>query len=119
MTLPLAGLDETVPSFEQTLGIVLKDNAVKQEAERTLELQKSAVRCLALLNKLASPGASLLPSSRSHSMLTRARVCSCACACAAATPKFSNFVDATVATGKMAAEVRSFPLTGLDHAPSG
>lgn len=47
-------LDETVPSFSETLGIVLKDNAVKQEAERTLELQKSAVRCLAVLNHLAS-----------------------------------------------------------------
>ncbi|KWU42987.1 TIP120-domain-containing protein, partial [Rhodotorula sp. JG-1b] len=50
-----ARLDETVPSFTETLGIVLKDNAVKQEAERTLELQKSAVRCLAVLNHLASP----------------------------------------------------------------
>ncbi|KPV73776.1 uncharacterized protein RHOBADRAFT_54955 [Rhodotorula graminis WP1] len=72
-------LDETVPSFEETLGIVLKDNAVKQEAERTLELQKSAVRCLAVLNKLASP---------------------------AATPKFSAFIDTTVVNGKMAAEFK-------------
>ncbi|BGP50195.1 hypothetical protein JCM10450v2_006106 [Rhodotorula kratochvilovae] len=72
-------LDETVPSFEETLGIVLKDNAVKQEAERTLELQKSAVRCLAVLNKLASP---------------------------ASTPKFSAFVDGTVANGKMANEFK-------------
>ncbi|GAA5822892.1 hypothetical protein JCM3770_004568 [Rhodotorula araucariae] len=72
-------LDETVPSFEQTLGIVLKDNAVKQEAERTLELQKSAVRCLAVLNKLASP---------------------------TATPKFSTFIDGTVASGKMANEFK-------------
>ncbi|GAA5846966.1 hypothetical protein JCM9279_006969 [Rhodotorula babjevae] len=72
-------LDETVSIFEETLGIVLKDNAVKQEAERTLELQKSAVRCLAVLNKLASP---------------------------AATPKFSAFIDTTVVNGKMAAEFK-------------
>lgn len=45
--------------------------------------------------------------------------CSCACACAAATPKFSNFVDTTVATGKMAAEVRSFSLVVLGRAPRG
>ncbi|GAA5863674.1 hypothetical protein JCM3774_001210 [Rhodotorula dairenensis] len=70
-------LDEIVPSFTETLGIVLKDNAVKQEAERTLELQKSAVRCLAVLNHLASPTAS---------------------------PKFVAFISGTVVTGKMANE---------------
>ncbi|GAA6003408.1 TIP120 domain-containing protein [Rhodotorula paludigena] len=72
-------LDETVPSFTETLGIVLKDNAVKQEAERTLELQKSAVRCLAVLNRLASP---------------------------ATTPNFKAFIDGTVATGKMSNEFK-------------
>ncbi|CEQ40716.1 SPOSA6832_02353 [Sporobolomyces salmonicolor] len=43
-------LDETVPAFTETLGVVLKDNATKQEAERTLELQKSTIRCIAVLN---------------------------------------------------------------------
>ncbi|GAA5985956.1 hypothetical protein JCM10908_006347 [Rhodotorula pacifica] len=70
-------LDETIPSFTETLSIVLKDNAVKQEAERTLELQKSAVRCLAVLNHLASPTAS---------------------------PKFVTFISDTVVNGKMATE---------------
>ncbi|BGP01934.1 Armadillo-type fold [Rhodotorula toruloides] len=72
-------LDETVPAFTETLGIVLKDNAVKQEAERTLELQKSAIRTLAVLNRISS---------------------------SASTPKFSNFISNTVATGKMASEFK-------------
>lgn len=57
-----AGLDETVPAFTETLGIVLKDNAVKQEAERTLELQKSAIRTLAVLNRISSSGESCMRS---------------------------------------------------------
>ncbi|GEM12805.1 cullin-associated NEDD8-dissociated protein 1 [Rhodotorula toruloides] len=72
-------LDETVPAFTETLGIVLKDNAVKQEAERTLELQKSAIRTLAVLNRISS---------------------------SASTPKFSSFITNTVATGKTASEFR-------------
>ncbi|GAA5945445.1 hypothetical protein JCM10213_005987 [Rhodosporidiobolus nylandii] len=72
-------LDDTVPSFTEVFGVVLKDTATKQEAERTLELQKSAVRCIAVLNKLASPSA---------------------------TPKFSTFVATQIANGKMANEFK-------------
>ncbi|GAA5932570.1 hypothetical protein JCM1841_004316 [Sporobolomyces salmonicolor] len=72
-------LDETVPAFTETLGVVLKDNATKQEAERTLELQKSTIRCIAVLNRLASP---------------------------ASTPKFSTYISTVVANGKMAGELK-------------
>ncbi|GAA5973424.1 hypothetical protein JCM11641_006452 [Rhodosporidiobolus odoratus] len=72
-------LDDTVPSFTEVFGVILKDTATKQEAERTLELQRSAIRCLAVLNRLACP---------------------------AATPKFSTFVSTQIANGKMATEFK-------------
>lgn len=52
------GLDDSVDSFKTPLDTVLKDNAVKQETERLAELQKAALRCMAVLNRLASPGKS-------------------------------------------------------------
>ncbi|GAA6010571.1 hypothetical protein JCM10207_007744 [Rhodosporidiobolus poonsookiae] len=72
-------LDNTVPAFTAVFGIVLKDTATKQEAERTLELQRSAIRCLAVLNKLSD---------------------------AAATPKFATFISSTIQNGKMASEFK-------------
>ncbi|GAA6031475.1 hypothetical protein JCM8097_006475 [Rhodosporidiobolus ruineniae] len=72
-------LDDTVQPFADVFGVVLKETATKQEAERTLELQKSAIRCLAVLNRLAD---------------------------SATTPKFSNFISTQVATGKMAVEFK-------------
>ena len=109
-----ARLDETVPSFTETLGIVLKDNAVKQEAERTLELQKSAVRCLAVLNHLASPSKPFLCLARRYRDADMTDLHS---ALPAASSKFVAFISGTVATGKMATEVgiissRSFLICG-------
>ena len=56
------GLDDSVDSFKTPLDTVLKDNAVKQETERLAELQKAALRCMAVLNRLASPGQSKIDS---------------------------------------------------------
>ncbi|GAA5893687.1 hypothetical protein JCM6882_007878 [Rhodosporidiobolus microsporus] len=72
-------LDDTVPPFTEVFGIVLKDTATKQEAERTLELQRSAIRCIAVLNRLAST---------------------------ASTPKFATFISSQIANGKMASEFK-------------
>ncbi|GAA5823321.1 hypothetical protein JCM11251_007565 [Rhodosporidiobolus azoricus] len=72
-------LDDTVQPFAEVFGIVLKDTATKQEAERTLELQRSAIRCIAVLNRLAS---------------------------AATTPKFATFISTQIANGKMASEFK-------------
>lgn len=51
------GLDDSVDAFAETLNASLKESAVKQETERLDELQKAALRCLAALNRLASPRA--------------------------------------------------------------
>ncbi|GAA5856944.1 hypothetical protein JCM8547_008479 [Rhodosporidiobolus lusitaniae] len=66
-------LDDTVQPFTEVFNVVLKDTATKQEAERTLELQRSAIRCIAVLNRLASPEV---------------------------THKFAGFIKEQIATGK-------------------
>jgi len=71
-------LDDTVASFTATLEATLKDTAVKQETERLVELQKAALRCLAVLNRLASP---------------------------ANAPKFGEMVRTVLLSGKWATEV--------------
>ena len=71
-------LDDTVPTFTATLEATLKDTAVKQETERLAELQKATLRCLVVLNRLASP---------------------------ANTPKFVELVQKGVLGGKWANEV--------------
>ena len=48
------GLDDSVPAFSDPLTTVLKESAVKQETERLVELQTATLRCMALLNRLAS-----------------------------------------------------------------
>lgn len=50
------GLDQAADAFSSTLSVKLKDDAVKQDRERTNELQRSALRALAALHRLASPG---------------------------------------------------------------
>lgn len=54
------GLDDSVAAFTETLQTTLKDSAVKQETERLEELQKAALRCMAVLNRLASPSKFLI-----------------------------------------------------------
>ncbi|KAK4052490.1 hypothetical protein OIV83_002292 [Microbotryomycetes sp. JL201] len=85
-------LDETVPTFTETLQTTLKDNAVKQETERLAELQKAALRCMIVLQKRSSP---------------------------ANTPKFCNMVQSIVVGGKWANEWKELSSTvgqwdGLD-----
>ncbi|KAM0790577.1 hypothetical protein ACM66B_004444 [Microbotryomycetes sp. NB124-2] len=77
-------LDETVPSFTETLQTTLKDSAVKQETERLAELQKAALRCMIVLQKRSSP---------------------------ANTPKFCNMVQTIVVGGKWASEWKDLSST--------
>lgn len=52
----IIGLDDSVEDFKTPLETVLKEAAVKQETERLAELQKAALRCMAVLSRLATPG---------------------------------------------------------------
>ncbi|GAA5941561.1 uncharacterized protein JCM15063_001621 [Sporobolomyces koalae] len=47
-------LDETVPPFTEPFNFVMKDNSTKQDAERSIEQQKSITRCVAVLGRLAT-----------------------------------------------------------------
>ena len=49
-------LDETVPPFTEPFNFVMKDNSTKQDAERSIEQQKSITRCVAVLGRLATNG---------------------------------------------------------------
>ncbi|KAM0753363.1 TIP120-domain-containing protein [Meredithblackwellia eburnea MCA 4105] len=72
-------LDDSVAPFTEVLQTTLKETAVKQETERLAELQKAALRCMVVLNRLASP---------------------------TNTPKFSQCIATVVLTGKHAAEFK-------------
>ncbi|KAL8293671.1 hypothetical protein RQP46_000372 [Phenoliferia psychrophenolica] len=72
-------LDDSVPAFTEVLQTTLKDTAVKQETERLAELQKAALRCMVVLNRLSSP---------------------------ANTPKFSQAITTVVLAGKLSAEFK-------------
>lgn len=54
----LTGLDAAAPAFSAILNEKLKDTAVKQEQERHLQIQKSALRAFVALSKLATPSQS-------------------------------------------------------------
>lgn len=58
-TLLIQRLDEIAPELERTMqgGAVTKDT-VKQDIERTAELQRSALRAIAALSKINTPGTS-------------------------------------------------------------
>lgn len=52
-------LDEATPELEKTMrGATVTKDTVKQDLERAAELQRSALRALAALSKLAGSGAS-------------------------------------------------------------
>ncbi|KAH9813025.1 armadillo-type protein [Melampsora americana] len=51
-------LDQSTEAFSATINLKLKDNAVKQDHERTAELQRSALRAVVALLPLASPAVS-------------------------------------------------------------
>ncbi|KAK4057022.1 hypothetical protein OIO90_001922 [Microbotryomycetes sp. JL221] len=68
-------LDDTVPSFTETLQTTLKENSVKQDLERLAELQKAALRCMIVLQKRSSQ---------------------------VNTPKFCNMIQTIVVNGRFA-----------------
>jgi cullin-associated NEDD8-dissociated protein 1 len=50
-------LDEATPELEKTMrGAAVTKDTVKQDLERTAELQRSALRAIAALSKINSPG---------------------------------------------------------------
>jgi cullin-associated NEDD8-dissociated protein 1 len=50
-------LDEVTPDLERTMkGATVTKDTVKQDLERTAELQRSALRAIAALSKINSPG---------------------------------------------------------------
>ena len=50
-------LDEVTPDLEKTMrGAAVTKDTVKQDIERTAELQRSALRAIAALSKINSPG---------------------------------------------------------------
>lgn len=51
-------LDQSTEQFSATINLKLKDNAVKQDHERTAELQRSALRAMVALLPLSSPAVS-------------------------------------------------------------
>ncbi|CAH7668099.1 armadillo-type protein [Phakopsora pachyrhizi] len=53
-----AYLDQSSEAFSATINMKLKDNSVKQDHERTAELQRSALRALVALLRLSSPATS-------------------------------------------------------------
>ncbi|GAA6006246.1 hypothetical protein JCM11491_002083 [Sporobolomyces phaffii] len=72
-------LDETVQPFTEPFNFVMKDNSTKQDAERSIEQQKSITRCVAVLGRLATTDAA---------------------------PKFCEFLAATIEKGSMANEYK-------------
>ncbi|POW22830.1 hypothetical protein PSHT_00764 [Puccinia striiformis] len=48
-------LDQSTEAFSATINLKLKDNSVKQDYERTAELQRSALRAMVALLRLSSP----------------------------------------------------------------
>lgn len=77
-------LDDSVQAFTETLKTTLKESAVKQETERLEELQKAALRCMAGLNRLASP---------------------------TTTPKFTQLITTVVLKGAMANDFKELSQT--------
>ncbi|KAA1077478.1 hypothetical protein PGT21_009666 [Puccinia graminis f. sp. tritici] len=51
-------LDQSSEAFSATINLKLKDNSVKQDHERTAELQRSALRALVALLRVSSPSTS-------------------------------------------------------------
>ncbi|EGG09774.1 uncharacterized protein MELLADRAFT_42468 [Melampsora larici-populina 98AG31] len=51
-------LDQSTEAFSAIINLKLKDNAVKQDLERTAELQRSALRAMVALLPLSSPAVS-------------------------------------------------------------
>ncbi|OAV91609.1 hypothetical protein PTTG_04239 [Puccinia triticina 1-1 BBBD Race 1] len=51
-------LDQSTEAFSATINLKLKDNSVKQDHERTAELQRSALRALVALLRVSSPSTS-------------------------------------------------------------
>ncbi|PLW19619.1 hypothetical protein PCASD_18183 [Puccinia coronata f. sp. avenae] len=51
-------LDQSTEAFSVTINLKLKDNSVKQDHERTAELQRSALRALVALLRVSSPSTS-------------------------------------------------------------
>ncbi|GAA5975297.1 hypothetical protein JCM5350_006418 [Sporobolomyces pararoseus] len=72
-------LDETVPPFTEPFNFVMKDNSTKQDAERSIEQQKSITRCVAVLGRLATNDSA---------------------------PKFCEFVASTIEKGPMSNEYK-------------
>ncbi|GAA6063291.1 hypothetical protein JCM10212_001410 [Sporobolomyces blumeae] len=72
-------LDETVKPFTEPFSFVMKDNSTKQDAERSIEHQKSVTRCVAVLGRIATPATS---------------------------PEFCTFLSSTVEKGSMANEYK-------------
>ncbi|GAA5906905.1 uncharacterized protein JCM6883_005725 [Sporobolomyces salmoneus] len=72
-------LDETVEPFTGPFNFVMKENSTKQDAERSIEQQKSITRCVAVLGRLANKDVA---------------------------PKFCEFVTSTIEKGPMSSEYK-------------
>jgi len=88
----------------------MKDNSTKQDAERSIEQQKSITRCVAVLGRIATPGESpsffsLLAVFADVSSTSRVAVA----------PGFCQFLSATIEKGGMANEVHRLVLSSSFH----